>query len=126
VLSGSSEAGGARVGRVVVATPCFGGMAHADFTRSLMSTMLLLERNSVPCGWINTTNSSMVSQARDELVAMFLAARTPATSSSSTRIKHGRPTLCWRRVFGGQAQYRLRRLISGESDANESGVDRVS
>jgi len=59
--------------RLVIATPCYGGMTAAGYTLSLVATLEALRRQGVACALRFLTNESLITRARNTLTAQFLA-----------------------------------------------------
>jgi precorrin-6B methylase 2 len=60
-----------------IATPCFGGMNTLSYTVSMVETAMLFQRNGIDFIYPPTAGDSLVTRARNTLVATFLD--TPAT-----------------------------------------------
>lgn len=59
--------------RLVIATPCYGGMTAAGYTLSLVATLEALRRQGIACALRFLTNESLITRARNTLAAQFLA-----------------------------------------------------
>ncbi len=62
---------------VVFATPCYGGTCTEAYLRSMMATTVVLDRMGIAHTLLTLTNESLITRARNRLVAQFL--RTPGT-----------------------------------------------
>jgi hypothetical protein len=58
---------------VVIATPCYGGMCTEAYLRSMMALTVALDRMGVAHTLLTLTNESLITRARNRLVAQFLA-----------------------------------------------------
>lgn len=58
--------------KVMLATPCYGGMLHEGFHRSMMYSLQKLYMHKIPFQIATITNESLVTRARNTLVQMFL------------------------------------------------------
>jgi hypothetical protein len=56
-----------------ILTPCYGGMCHVDFTICLINTLKLLEKYNIPVHVEFCKNDSLVTRARNNLVAKAMA-----------------------------------------------------
>lgn len=57
---------------VVFATPCYGGTCTEAYLRSMMATTVALDRMGVAHTLLTLTNESLITRARNRLVAQFL------------------------------------------------------
>jgi UDP-glucose:(glucosyl)LPS alpha-1,2-glucosyltransferase len=62
---------------VVFATPCYGGVCTEAYLRSMMATTVTLDRMGIAHTLLTLTNESLITRARNRLVAQFL--ETPGT-----------------------------------------------
>lgn len=58
--------------RVVIGTPCYGGLAYVNYFVSLMHTMRALEANGIDCYPIFIQGESLITRGRNNIVAKFL------------------------------------------------------
>ena len=58
---------------IFIAIPCYGGMLHADFTKSLLKLVIVLLENKIPHSIEFLQSESLISRGRNTLVAKFLA-----------------------------------------------------
>lgn len=65
-----------QVGKVVVATPCAGGMVTTPYLLSSLRTAEYFRRQGVPLSWLTTDRESLVQRARNILAAKFMAEKT--------------------------------------------------
>jgi hypothetical protein len=56
-----------------ILTPCFGGMCHIGYVKSLMSTVELFKHLECPLEILFCSNDSLVSRARNNLVALAMS-----------------------------------------------------
>jgi hypothetical protein len=56
-----------------VATPMYGGMCYGAYTGSIARAVSVFYKERINYIYMHTTNSSLVTQARDELAAQFLS-----------------------------------------------------
>jgi len=63
--------------KVVIATPCYGGMINEGYAQSLYMLPILFAQYGVASGYITIANESLVTRARNELVHAFM--QTDAT-----------------------------------------------
>lgn len=63
---------------IMIATPCYGGMVHETYLKSLLGSISLLQRHKH--GFIHNSfgNESLITRARNNLTAMFLASKADA------------------------------------------------
>ena len=59
--------------KLVILTPCYGGMCHVSYTTCLMNTMTLFRQMNFPLQIEFCNNDSLVSRARNNLVAKALS-----------------------------------------------------
>lgn len=62
-----------QVGRVMIATPCYGGQVTTPYLLSAVRTVELMRREGVPLSWMTTDRESLIQRARNTLTAKFLA-----------------------------------------------------
>lgn len=65
--------GDAKVGRVVIGTPCYGGMVTTRYVASFVETCRALSSFGVQYAWATTESESLVQRARTLIAARFLA-----------------------------------------------------
>tara|TARA_R100001509_G_scaffold159498_1_gene126060 strand:+ start:179 stop:1285 length:1107 start_codon:yes stop_codon:yes gene_type:complete len=58
---------------IMIATPCYGGMIGSAFMRSMLQTQNLFNTAKVKFSFLSIDNESLVTRARNTLLAMFLA-----------------------------------------------------
>lgn len=58
--------------KIVIATPCYGGMINEGYAQSLFTLPMFLAQHQVASGYITIANESLVTRARNELVHAFL------------------------------------------------------
>lgn len=58
--------------RVVIGTPCYGGMAYTNYFVSLMHTLKMMEANGIDCYPIFIQGESLITRGRNNIVAKFL------------------------------------------------------
>lgn len=61
-----------RAAKVLIATPCYGGMCTADYMRSMTGIAALSARFGINISIITTTNESLVHKARNSLTSQFM------------------------------------------------------
>lgn len=61
-----------RAAKVLIATPCYGGMCAADYMRSMTGIAALSARFGINISIITTTNESLVHKARNSLASQFM------------------------------------------------------
>jgi hypothetical protein len=61
-----------RSAKVLIATPCYGGMCTADYMRSMTGIAALSARFGINISIITTTNESLVHKARNSLASQFM------------------------------------------------------
>jgi len=60
--------------RLMIATPCYGGQCYVEYFESLMSTINYLKHDyNIDCKPIFLKNDSLITRARNNLVAKFMA-----------------------------------------------------
>ena len=59
--------------RLFIATPCFGGMCHTQFVQSLIALTSVLRDIGVYCEYSLLSGESLISRARNSLVAQFMS-----------------------------------------------------
>jgi len=60
--------------KLIIATPCYGGQCYVDYFISLMSSInYLKDEYNIECHPIFIKNDSLITRARNNLVAMFMA-----------------------------------------------------
>jgi hypothetical protein len=57
---------------LMIATPCYGGMIGSAFMRSMLQTQNLLNQANIKFSFVSIDNESLVTRARNNLMAMFL------------------------------------------------------
>lgn len=57
---------------LMIGTPAYGGMLHLNFVQSLLALLPALEREGVGCEWVTPSAESLVTRARNAIVAEFL------------------------------------------------------
>ena len=63
--------------KLAIGTPCYGGQCYVDYMESVMNTKILLkEMYGVECELILVKNDSLITRARNNIVARFLADET--------------------------------------------------
>jgi hypothetical protein len=62
---------------LMIATPCYGGMIGSAFMRSMMQTQNLFNQAGIRFSFVSIDNESLVTRARNNLMAMFLANPQP-------------------------------------------------
>jgi len=58
--------------RIFVATPCYGGMLTEAYFRSMVRTLTFFNQHQIPLAFGTIANESLVTRARNVLVAYFL------------------------------------------------------
>ena len=58
--------------RIFVATPCYGGMLTEAYFRSMVRTLTFFNQHQIPIAFGTIANESLVTRARNVLVAYFL------------------------------------------------------
>jgi hypothetical protein len=58
--------------KVMVATPMYGGLCHATYVQGLLLSTTHLKNEGVGTLWVNITNESLITRARNELTRLFL------------------------------------------------------
>ena len=58
---------------VMIATPCYGGVVHSEYTLSLISAIKVLEKFNVKYEIRLISNESLITRARNHLVSYFMA-----------------------------------------------------
>jgi hypothetical protein len=59
---------------VMIATPMYGGMCCAAYVHGLLSTINVLGQLGIKVFWSQTTNESLITRGRNELVRVFMEA----------------------------------------------------
>ena len=59
--------------KIMIGTPCYGGMCSAEYTNSLINTKTYLEAQKIKFGVCFIVNESLVPRARNTIVANFLS-----------------------------------------------------
>lgn len=62
---------------LMIATPCYGGMIGSAFMRSMLQTQNLFNQAGIRFSFVSIDNESLVTRARNNLMAMFLANPAP-------------------------------------------------
>lgn len=57
---------------VLIATPCFGGQLYNSYLTSILNTTRLLSQCGIKCGIKTIANESLITRARNTIVAYFL------------------------------------------------------
>ena len=58
---------------IMIATPMYGGMCSGRYVQGLLENVTTLQSMGVPVFWAHTTNESLITRARNELVRVFLS-----------------------------------------------------
>ena len=58
--------------KIFVATPCYGGMLTEAYFRSMVRTLTFFNQHQIPIAFGTIANESLVTRARNVLVAYFL------------------------------------------------------
>jgi hypothetical protein len=58
--------------RIFIATPCYGGMLTEAYFRSMVRTLTFFNQHNIPIAFGTIANESLVTRARNVLVAYFL------------------------------------------------------
>lgn len=58
--------------KIFIGTPCYGGMLHEAYFRSVIRTLTFFNQNAVPLAFGTIANESLVTRARNVLLAYFL------------------------------------------------------
>jgi hypothetical protein len=54
---------------LIILTPCYGGVCHVDYTRSLIDTFSLLSKYDIKVSLETCSNDSLISRARNNLIS---------------------------------------------------------
>lgn len=62
-----------RKNKVFIATPCYGGQLMEPYFKSILKLVFFCDRNQIPLQFATIANESLVTRARNTLVAFFMA-----------------------------------------------------
>lgn len=57
---------------IMIATPMYGGMCAGMYVHGLLTTMHKLREMGINCGWVQMSNESLITRARNELTRVFM------------------------------------------------------
>ena len=63
---------------IMIATPCYGGMIHETYLKSLMGSIGVLQKNKHSFIHTSFGNESLITRARNNLTAIFLGSKADA------------------------------------------------
>ena len=66
-----------RKNKFFIATPCYGGQLNEPYFRSVIKMMTFFNGHQIPLAFGTIANESLVTRARNVLVAYFLASLYP-------------------------------------------------